>query len=234
MTDIKPPSGVLDRGMLLLSLFSMERKRLQLRELAELSGLDKATALRLLKVLVKWGFLEKNGDGAYSPGPANLRLSSIFKATSNFISRIEPPVARISARVEQTTSFFIRSGNERTCLARDHAYQDFRYFIDVGGSVSLDEGGAAAQLLFAYTEAETPAYAATKARGYYISRGERNKHFASIAFPLFESDGSFLGAVTITGMAVDLDNETLISFRDIAHAEMAMAGFEVIPDTGDE
>lgn len=227
MTEQKPPSGVLERGLLLLSLFSMERKRLQLRELAELSGLDKATALRLLKILVNQGYLEKGLDGAYSPGPANLRLSSIFKATSNFISRLEGPISRISREVQQTTSFFVRSGTERTCLARDHAYQDFRYFIDVGGAVPLHDGGAAAQLLLAHTESETPFYAETKARGYYISRGERNKHFAAIAMPLFESDGTFLGAITITGMMVDLSNEDLISFIGLVAREMGSAGFSV-------
>jgi len=39
--------------------------------------------------------------------------------------------------------------------------------------------------------------------------------------------------IAITGMAVDLDNETFVSFREIAHAKMAMAGFEVTLDAGD-
>src|SRR5699024_2201139 len=194
-----------------LSLFSMERKSLYLRDLAKLSGLDKSTALRSLKALVKWGYLEKSADGAYSPGPANLRLASIFKASSNFISRLEGPIARISREVEQTTSFFVRSQGERICMARDHAYQDFRYFIEVGASVPLTEGGAAAELLLAYTSSrKSSKYARTRARAYYISRGERNKHFASVAAPLFESDGTFLGAVTITGMSVDLTDEDLV------------------------
>lgn len=222
-----PPSGVLERALLLMSLFSMEKRKLHLREFAELSGLDKATALRALRVLTEWGYLEKAANGAYSPGPANLRLATIFKATSNFILRIEAPISRISRQVEQTTSFFVRSNDERVCLARDHAYQDFRYFVEVGGSVPIAEGGAAAQLLLAYTEPDNPAYAKTREQGFYISRGERNAHFASIAMPLFESDRSFLGAIAITGMGVDLANDKLLGFIDIVASEMASAGLYI-------
>ncbi|WP_306152103.1 IclR family transcriptional regulator [Roseovarius sp. MMSF_3281] len=224
-----PPSGVLDRALLLLSLFSMERKRLQLKEFSALSGLDKATASRLLKVLVSWGYLSRNSDGSYSPGPSNLRLASIFRATSNTITRIEGPISRISERVAQTTAFFVRSGEERTCLARDHAYQDFRYFIETGGSVSLAEGGAAAQLLLAFNGTEGEIYDQTRARGYYISRGERNRHFASIAVAMFESDGEFLGALTITGMGADLANENLLSFLPVIKEEVGKAGFLTQP-----
>ncbi|WP_181408050.1 IclR family transcriptional regulator [Pararhizobium mangrovi] len=221
-----PPSGVLERGLFLMSLFSMERPRLQLRDLAQLSGLDKATTLRALRTLAKWGYLERTPEGAYSPGPVNLRLASIFKATSNFIARLEAPISAISGRANQTASFFVRSRDDRVCLVRDHAFQDFRYFIEVGGTVKLSEGGAAAQLLLAYTEPEDDdARAAIRQAGHYISRGERNRHFASIAVPLFESDRSFLGAVTITGMAVDLDDEMLLGFKAMIGEEVAAASF---------
>lgn len=222
-----PPTGVLERGLLLLSLFGMNRRKLLLKEFAELSGLDKATVLRALKVLTKWGYLIKESDGGYIPGPANLRLATIFKASSNFVSRLEGPISRISKIVEQTTSFFVRSGDERICFARDHAYQDFRYFIEVGGSVPLKEGGAATGLILAFTEPDTPTYQLTRKRGYYISRGERNAHFAAIAVPLFETDESFLGAVVITGMAVDLPDEKLLSFIDVIDQEMRNSGFSI-------
>ncbi|MBL1437748.1 MAG: helix-turn-helix domain-containing protein [Rhodobacteraceae bacterium] len=226
MTEIKKnPIGVLERGLLLLSCFTQQSPRLQLRELSALSGLDKATALRALKTLVIWGYLEKSPDGAYSPGPSNLRMAAIFKTTSNFVSRLEAPIGNISRRVELTTSFFVRSNNDRVCLARDFSHQDFRYFIDVGASVPFSEGGAAAKILLAHTEPENAESAKIIEDGFYISRGELNKHFASVATPLFETDGSFLGAITITGMTVDLDDHTLKGFTKIIREEMASMGF---------
>lgn len=222
-----PPPGVLERGLLLLSLFAMDRRKLRLKEFTDLSGLDKATTFRALKVLTEWDFLIKESDGGYIPGPANLRLAAIFKASSNFVTRLEGPISRISKRVQQTTSFFVRSGDQRICFARDHAYQDFRYYIEVGASVPLEKGGAAAGLILAYTEPDTLAYRATREIGYYISRGERNPHFAAIAVPLFESDHSFLGAVAITGMASELSDDTLTGFIKIIREEMGCSGFLV-------
>lgn len=223
------PVGVLERGLLLLNCFSQAKPRLQLRDLADITGMDKATTLRALKTLVAWGFLEKGPDGAYSPGPANLRLAAIFKTTSNFILRLETPIAKISGRVEQTTSFFVRSNDERVCLARDHAFKDVRRFIEVGASAPLSAGGSAAQVLQAYTDPRTAKHRQALANGYYISRRELNAPFASVAVPLFESDGTFLGAVAITGMADELDDPALIGFVDVVREETEKLGFRVEP-----
>ena len=150
-----------------------------------------------------------------------MRLAAIFRVTSSITSRLEAPIMRISEQVRQTTSFFVRSQDSRVCLARDYAYRDFRYFIEVGASVPLAEGGAAAQVLLAMTEVGAPHGKDVRENGYYISRGERNRHLASIAIPIFEMDGSFLGAITITGLGEDLDDETLIGFTKIVASEVA-------------
>lgn len=220
-----PPSGVLERGLYLLSFFTQQEPVLQLKELAKLSGLDKATTLRALKTLTEWNYLEKHPDGAYSPGPASLRMAALYRQTTNFVRRIESAIVAISDKIGQTTSFFVRSGEERVCIARDNVHRDFRYFIEVGASVPLSGGGAASRLLVAYTAPDTPEYARIRSAGLYISRGERNKHLASVAVPVFEIDGQFLGAVTITGMALDLDDETLRGFSRVAIDELARIGF---------
>ena len=220
----KPPSGVLERGLYLMSFFTQSRPVMGLSELAGLAGLDRATTLRALRTLVAYGYLERRPDGAYSPGPANLRMAAIFKQSSNFVRRLEGPIMAISGAIGQTTSFFVRSGTERVCLARDNVHRDFRYYIEVGASVGLQEGGAAAQLLLAYTEPNRPGAAKVRQEGRYISRGERNRHLAAGAVPVFEGDGTFLGALTITGMGADLDDATLIRFASLAGREVASVG----------
>ncbi|MEW5423314.1 IclR family transcriptional regulator [Amorphus sp. 3PC139-8] len=221
----KPPTGVLERGLRLLECFTQDHPRRHLKDLSEESGLDKATALRALRTLVEHGYLQKNSDGSYSPGPANLRLSALFRATSNIITRLEAPVQQISQRTGLTTSFFVRSNDERLCLVRDQARRDFRFYVEVGASVAMREGGAAARVLEAFTGPDSELNARIRADGYYISHGERNKHFASIGISLFESDATFLGAITITGMAIDLTDEQLMSFVDIVEEEVARSGF---------
>lgn len=220
-----PPAGVLDRGLLLLHLFTMDRNRLHLRELAELSRLDKATTLRALKSLVQWGFLEKHADGSYSPGPMNLRLAAIFKATSSLVARIQRPLDVIAERTGHSTSFFIRSDGNRVCLARSRRRADYGYFVDVGTSVPLDHGGSAARVLLAHTSAPDDAARAILSDGHSITRGERLRHFVSISLPVHELDSAFLGVLTIAGANDELSDGDLLACKTLARDELARASF---------
>ncbi|MBB4350591.1 MULTISPECIES: IclR family transcriptional regulator [Rhizobiaceae] len=222
-----PPAGVLDRGLLILSLFTMERSQMHLREISEISGLDKATTLRALKSLSNWGFLERHADGSYSPGPMNMRLAAIFKATSNLVNRIAEPLNRISDQVNQVTAFYIRTESNRLCLVRSRMNRNHSYFVDVGASVSLSHGGSAARVLLAYSEPDNQLYRTVREDGFAISRGERLRHYASISIPLFEADGIFLGAVTINALSVDVTDEDFKRFADIARTEVQRSGFVI-------
>jgi DNA-binding IclR family transcriptional regulator len=223
-----PPAGVLDRGLLILSLFTMERSQMQLREISEISGLDKATTLRALKSLTSWSFLERHADGSYSPGPMNMRLAAIFKATSNLVSRIADPLNRISDEVHQVTALYIRTDGNRLCLVRSRVNRNHSYFVDVGASVSLSHGGSAARVLLAYSEPGNPLYQDVRTNGFAISRGERLRHYASISIPLFEADGVFLGTVTTNALSVEVSDEDFLRYADIARAEVQRSGFTTV------
>lgn len=229
--ETMPPTGVLDRGLLILSLFTMERSQMHLREISEVSGLDKATTLRALKSLANWGFLERHADGSYSPGPMNMRLAAIFKATSNLVNRIAEPLNRISDQIHQVTAFYIRTEGNRLCLVRSRANRNHSYFVDVGASVSLSHGGSAARVLLAYSEPDNPLYEETRQKTYSISRGERLRHYASVSIPLFDADGTFLGAVTINALSVDATDDDFLRFADIARTEVQRSGFTTSIET---
>jgi DNA-binding IclR family transcriptional regulator len=219
------PTGVLDRGLHLLNCFSLAKPRLQLREMAAQSGLDKATTLRALKSLVSYGFLERNEDGQYSPGPATLRLAAIFRSTSNVVTRLERPIERVALETGQAAAFFIRSGDQRVCLIRDRQNRDFRYFVEVGASVPMSAGGAAAHVLAAYSNFELDAVKIEFVRehNYYISRGEKNEHLVSVAVPVFEADGEFVGAAAITALRSTVTEDDIERCIAIARREIALA-----------
>lgn len=202
---------------------------MHLREISEISGLDKATTLRALKSLANWGVLERHADGSYSPGPMNMRLAAIFKATSNLVNRIGEPLNRISDQVHQVAAFYIRTESNRLCLVRSKLNRNHSYFVDVGASVSLSHGGSAARVLSAYSEPNNADYQTVRDQGYAISRGERLRHYASISVPLFEADGVFLGAVTINALSVEVSDEEFLAFADTARAEVQRSGFKTRP-----
>lgn len=217
-----PPAGVLERGLHLLECFSLERSRMPLREIAAVSGLDKATALRALKSLVKYGFLDRSDDGFFSPGAASLRLAAIFRATSNLVTRLERPIENIALKSGHAAALFIRSGDQRVCLIRDRQKRDFRYFVEVGASVPMSEGGAAAQVLAAYTGFDLDAEKASLVRqdGFYTSRGERNEYLVSAALPVFEVDGEFVGAAAITALRSTVSEQDIANCIEIVRQEI--------------
>jgi DNA-binding IclR family transcriptional regulator len=221
----KPPVGVLDRGLLLLHLFTLERNRMYLRELSELSALDKATTLRALRSLVEWGFLERHADGSYSPGAMNLRLAAIFKETSSLVTRAERLLNAIADRVGQSVSFFVLAGEQRICMGRSRKKSSHSSYVELGSSVPLSQGGSAAKLLLAYAGDSDAASAAIRQQGHIISRGERLRHFTSVSLPLFEVDGSFLGAVVIAGLSSEITDLDLLAMAEAAGEEMAKQGF---------
>jgi DNA-binding IclR family transcriptional regulator len=208
-----------------MNCFSLEKPRLQLREIAAQSGLDKATTLRALKSLVAYGFLEKSDDGHYWPGPATLRLAAIFRSTSNVVTRLERPIERLALETGQAAAFFIRSGDQRVCLIRDRQKRDFRYFVEVGASVPMSAGGAAAHVLAAYTDFELDAGKIDFVRkhDFYISRGEKNEHLISVAVPVFEADGEFVGAAAITTLRSAVTDDDIEKCIAIARREIALA-----------
>ncbi|RWR27714.1 hypothetical protein D2T31_15890 [Sinirhodobacter populi] len=226
----KPPAGVLDRGLLLLHLFTLERNRMYLRELSELSSLDKATTLRALRSLVEWGFLERSADGSYSPGAMNLRLAAIFKETSNLVTRAERPLNAISERVDKSVSLFVLAGDQRVCLGRSRKQSNHTSYVELGTSVPLSHGGSAAKILQAYTGEQTEEAAAIRACGYAVSRGERLRHFASVSLPLFEVDGNFLGAIVIAGLSAEITDQDLTDMAVIARQELSRLGFAAPPE----
>lgn len=209
----------------MLHLFTTTRNRMQLRELSELSMLDKATTLRALRSLVEWGFLERHPDGSYSPGAMNLRLAAIFKETSTITMRAEQPLNAISQRVDKAVSFFVIAGDQRICLCRSRKQSNHTSYVELGTSVPLAHGGSAAKVLLAYGGAPTPEGAAIKEQGYATSRGERLRHFSSVSLPLFEVDGTFLGAIVIAGLSAEMTDDDFPRIVQMAREELAKLGF---------
>lgn len=224
-----PPAGVLERGLVVLECFSHARPRLQLRELAELTGLDKATLLRMLGTLVRYGYVRRFDDGRYAPGPAVLRLSGIYLSTFNLADRLQPVLGRVMQQTSETVAFYIRSGDERVCLYRDNTPRGVAHHVEVGNRIPLAEGGSSAHVLMAYTGAVSPTAAEVRAKGYWITRNERLPDLASVAVPVFEGDGQFLGALVVIGPSSRQTKAWQMGAVEIATRELAAQGFSTRP-----
>lgn len=224
-----PPSGVLERGISILECFAEDRLRLQLRDLAGLTGLDKATLLRLLGVLVRSRMVHRFDDGSYAPGPALLHMGMLYRRTFDVGTRLQPVLRRIMEKTGETVAFYVRSGDSRVCLYRENSANELRHHVEVGTRLKLTEGGASAHVLNAFTGGSTPLADQIHSEGFAITRGERVEQMASVSLPVFESDGTFLGALVVIGLASRQSTAAQRTAVETAREELALQGFSARP-----
>ncbi|MBP0493777.1 IclR family transcriptional regulator [Pararoseomonas indoligenes] len=222
----KPPSGVLDRALLVLACFSERHPRLHLRELAALSGLDKATLLRILATYVAHGYLRRQADGRYAPGPAPLRLAALYGATHDLIARLTPILQAVMERTGESAAFYERDGDDRLCLCRANAPRALRHQVETGERLPLSAGGAAAHVLLAGTGSPTPLAETLQHQGWLSTAGERDPGLASIALPVRDADGAFLGALVVSGPISRQSEQGSAEARAIAAALLREQGFQ--------
>jgi DNA-binding IclR family transcriptional regulator len=228
-TACQPPSGVLERGLCILECFTEDRLRLQLREIAELTGLDKATLLRLLRVLTRARMIHRADNGSFSPGPALLRLGMLYRRTFNVGSRLQPALQQVMQQTGETTAFYVRDGDERICLYREISNNEVRHHVEVGARIPLTSGGSSSHVLRAFTGGETPQIESILRDGYAMTREERVPQIASVALPVFDGDGSFLGSLVVIGIAPRQDAEAQRKAVQMARDALQQQGFTSRP-----
>lgn len=90
----------LARGLELLGSFSEEREELSLKELAEISGLAKPTAMRMLRTLEELGFVSRSGR-TYRVGPQCFALGRLYRFDADLQSRALPVMRRLSEETNE-------------------------------------------------------------------------------------------------------------------------------------
>lgn len=224
-----PPSGVLERGICILECFTPQRLRLHLRELADLTGLDKATLLRLLGVLVRARLMHRFDDGRYALGSNLLHMGMLYRATFDVGTRLQPALQAIVQHTGETVAFYVRSANDRVCLYRENSPREVRHHVEVGNRIALADGGASAHVLLAYTGGTSRLSDDVRTHGFAMTRAERVPEMASVAVPVFEGDASFLGALVVIGLASRHSATAQVQALDAARRELLAAGFATQP-----
>ena len=94
------------------------------------------------------------------------------------------------------------------CLYRHHAPRLIRHHLEEGAELPL-EGGAGARILVAYTGGTGPFFDEVRAKGFYVSLGERDPETAAVSAPVFRQGRDFVGAIGVTGPLNRFEGEPL-------------------------
>lgn len=104
---------------------------LTLTEVAERTGLSRATARRLLLTLTTVGYVSQQGRG-FELTPKVLGLGYSYFASADLPQFIQPVIEEVSAEVGESVSASVLDGSEIVYIARAHSRRIMRINISAG------------------------------------------------------------------------------------------------------
>lgn len=232
-----------ERTLDLLVALEMSGRPVGVSELARGVDIPKATALRLLSVLGRRGFVQKE-QGRYRLGTAVVTLAGAF-LTGDSLSRLSLPILEELALASgETVSLSVRHGFDRVVIQRVNSPHRLRYTIRIGQRLPLELGasgrvlaaGMPRDLLQSFLDQLGSIRLATgetvtkesftrnleqiRQQGFTISREERERGVISIAAPVLARSGGTLAAIAVTGPVGRVPTEELeplsVSIRQAA------------------
>ena len=190
----------IEKSLEILSIFSIDRPSLSLKEVCNEVGFNTSTTYRILHTLSRYGYISRTPDKNYSIGTKPLSLSAIYQQTHHLI-QISPIVDHIRDTSNETASFFVEQNDRRICLYRAHSHDKIRHNIDVGTQLELNRG-ASGRIILAYGKRcndKSGYFKDIRDKGYYLSINEHNPDLFSVAKPILTQSGDFVGAMCISG-----------------------------------
>jgi DNA-binding IclR family transcriptional regulator len=195
--------GVLDRAMTLIELLTDGPRTL--RWLSAESGLPRPTAHRLLVALEVHGLVARDDSGAFRLGPRLTELAFRADPALDLAALAGPVLARLHEATGESVQLYVRSGDQRLCIAARDAGTGLRDSVPVGALLPLAAGSGGKVLLAWAADADrfeaaaASELAAIRARGWAASVAEREPGVASVSAPVLLPDGTLAAAVCVSG-----------------------------------
>ncbi|MBY4897025.1 IclR family transcriptional regulator [Cupriavidus sp. AU9028] len=210
----------------------------RLTDLAQASGVDKASALRLLDTLSAEGLVSRDPlTKAFSPGPEWLVMQAASLRRLDLRPLARPSLIRLASAFEDTAILSVPSGWESVCAELRFGNFPIRAnYLDVGSRRPLGVGAGSLALLAALPDDEVEAVLgcvapalkryphlsaaallrhveATRTRGYAVLLDVVVQRMGGIAIALPGPDGYPVAALSIAAL-----NERIVA-REIAMAK---------------
>jgi len=233
------------KALELLGAFSFREPRLSLAELAEKTGIPRATAFRLLSTLEQSGFLAK-AHGAYQLGIKCFVLGNIVAGGLDLRETAHPHLVALRDATRETTQIAILDHWQVVYLERMLSPLPVGFMRSRAGAILPAYCTGLGKTLLAFRpEAEVAAWAATqkftaltprtitsarrllkelrviRERGYALDEEEREKGVWCIAAPIRSHTGEVVAAISVAGPSQRMPKELVGS--DVAAAVLGAA-----------
>jgi DNA-binding IclR family transcriptional regulator len=226
-------ANTFDKGLKILELFTLEKPRLTLRDVAERSGLTKPTALRMLNTLEANGYLMRDRSKAYCLGLRFLELANAVTERLDIRHAALVHMDELLLKVDQAVNLVIRDGYDGVYIEKRETSHPVRMYTRIGRRAPLYAGACPRALIAFLPEKDlqellpklsivpftpsTPKDATDlaerikreRALGYCFSQGELFEGSSAIAMPVRDHTRKVVGAVSIAGPSASFNEEKL-------------------------
>lgn len=216
-------ANTFDKGLKILDLFTREKSRMTLREVAERSGLSKPTALRLLNTLEANGYLMRDKSKAYCLGLKFLELGNSVAERLDIRNAAIPHMDDLLLRVDQAVNLVIRDGLEGVYIEKRETSHPVRMYTRIGRRAPIYAGACSraliaflpekelqeilSQLTFEPRTPKTPKniedlqerLQRERAQGFCMSDGELFEGTGSLGMPVRDHSRKVVGSISISG-----------------------------------
>src|SRR5579871_6798299 len=112
---VRDGNQTLARGLRVLLAIADSKRGLTVQQVAEMLGVHRSIAYRLLQTLVDFGLVARGSDGAYVPGA---RLATLAEAYLPTLRDVSAPVMRsLADRLQSTIALFVEQRDEAVAIA---------------------------------------------------------------------------------------------------------------------
>jgi IclR family pca regulon transcriptional regulator len=221
MAQDKEFMATLAKGLAVLGSFDKQRPAMTLSQAAQVTGLSRAAARRILRTLAELGYVAQNGR-EFSLSSGILKLGFAYLATQSWIEQSAPLMRRLSEQFHESCSAAILEGTEIVYVARFPARRIMSVTLAVGtrlpafhtalGRVQLgflDDAEFWRRLKSLCIEAYTPSTISDvqalyervrddRAQGFSIVDEELERGLRAIAVPIVDRSGEAVAALNIS------------------------------------
>ena len=215
----------LAKGLRILFLFDRHRSVMTVKGIADGIQVPLPTAYRLVRVLAQYGLLEKcEQPGQYQLGRKLLEFESCIRQRLSVATVAKPLVEKLARISGETVQLTLRNGEQGICILVEESHSTLRVAPETGRVLPL-HAGASVQVLLAFLPDDeqrrmldapmqrfTPSTISDPARlmrrlrtikrqGYAVTRGEAYPGAMGIAAPIFDSRGSVIASLAVSGPA---------------------------------
>lgn len=229
------PAPALERGLAIIEIVAALERPASFTEIVTRSQVPKATANRLLKVLLSTGYLGKTPDGNYVPG-AKCNLLGI---RSSLLAALElhgqEAVDAVSAAAANTATLFYWNGRQTQVVAK--TLHEYSIVMQPVGNVSCDLAGTPwGWLALLDTPTDSPArkqyadlidserfrqtVAAAETNGFIVEP-PNPYHLRRLAVPIV-LNGKTVGFLAIGGNALTIPDTAVATMGAILKKQVAI------------